>query len=1520
MDSYLESCVNELLHCEEVNKNKLVDLEAGKTDNAFYLGTSDGSEISSTIVEIIRELTGKTATTVLKGSAKAKNNEQIVGSGLNILIWRDINGGTDSGVLHAMIESVYKDIANKGNNPLFLSVGALKWNVPVQQTNMEIKEVTTPLLIYPIRLIRSGDNTPVNIEFVADDAYFNPCLDYMLRHIINDRLADEFPHPTDDIKKPLDPCSQEICDGTYFKKVEEYVAECSAQSNNVHFSFDRNIVAISVYNHQNICMYYDIKRNAAKIESHPLAKRIFLKNEELPAEADIETEPKFVLPADSYQEDIIRRIVNGESMIIKGPPGTGKTLTISNIIAALMAEGKSVLFTSAKLSALSEVYAKLPDELRKFALYLNYESETQTAKQHATDIRKRMQKLIASRKIYEYETKNDDAMRNGARNKASALQALVDYVSEVFSNKDLLEASYYDALDIYFKNPDISDDYLATDETILSVSRENYYKLIELLQEANKYLDILTAKDSHDVYKNPWVTMPAAFNKVDSAFEAYKSMVAVATGIVSMVHGCKIEEVGYDKLRIGTYATIASKLLDNKTFAQIASQRRIAQYMSELNNKAVAYSKSKERPFVETSGALPYDKADELYLQLSQDSIDTSLTAEEIKRINDSNELFKRADGNALTDEDYNYILKFSNLIIEADNEIERLLEAVHKVLPTDMKEADKRICVEAYKQLAEYEDVACDRPRMLDFGGKKYFQKLKKISYRTSVKFAEVVDAVCKFNKAAAKRDEIDEIYDRLTAVFMRKESRGNLQKIVAIARKAYLANQSVSEYIELVQKVHAVITELESEYGMPEEYTVEQMINMLNIKAKEKALIDVIDNVLREANIRLEVERYDLASLARVLYAACDIASQESISKLPVLEAFIEKASRLGPTFVNSVRQWQVKANEFAVDYFFNTYSANNVGVSLSDLAIFIDEAPDRGSIAAVNAINRIIESSKKIMSLALFLEKFMTGQEQRNGKTLTEIFEHRFYSALIRIKKRSMGAWRNNVTGRVDGNIQKLSEAERAIRDANISEIEKLCMERIDPDDGKFAFLAQSRDTNTLRRLFKEHGAGIMALNRCVIISPSTTSLLFSKPVYEEFDIVIIDEASQLRPVEIIPALYRSRQCVMVGDEWQMPPISHFKSIIETVVVDSDDGEERILEADKSALALALENLAFRTSELKCHYRSATESLIAFSRDSFYEHMRTFPAPIPKADGLGINDIYLENGYCDNGINEEEAKEAVNQLKKHFNKYYDCRTGKLSRSVGIITFSVAQKEYVTRLVERDPYLKEAISNALHNFDDLPEKLIFFKPIETVQGQEVEHVILLLTYGRTCDGAIRQNFGLLNRGKLGKCIFNVAVTRAQKEITVIHSIKAEEITNKNIDYIKSYLETVARFAGEGKEQFIHRSADTGFIRSVGEYISNALGISPERIIYDYGATKGSVRIPLVVLSENLKEAKAGIWCEKDLTKEYSYLDYNMLNYQSLIARGWRMVKIYAHDWQDNALAERERLKDFLQQCLHSA
>ena len=44
---------------------------------------------------------------------------------------------------------------------------------------------------------------------------------------------------------------------------------------------------------------------------------------------------------------------------------------------------------------------------------------------------------------------------------------------------------------------------------------------------------------------------------------------------------------------------------------------------------------------------------------------------------------------------------------------------------------------------------------------------------------------------------------------------------------------------------------------------------------------------------------------------------------------------------------------------------------------------------------------------------------------------------------------------------------------------------------------------------------------------------------------FDVVIFDEASQIPLEEAIPALYRSHQVIVVGDEMQLPPTKFFAS---------------------------------------------------------------------------------------------------------------------------------------------------------------------------------------------------------------------------------------------------------------------------------------------------------------------------------------------------------------------------------------
>ena len=117
----------------------------------------------------------------------------------------------------------------------------------------------------------------------------------------------------------------------------------------------------------------------------------------------------------------------------------------------------------------------------------------------------------------------------------------------------------------------------------------------------------------------------------------------------------------------------------------------------------------------------------------------------------------------------------------------------------------------------------------------------------------------------------------------------------------------------------------------------------------------------------------------------------------------------------------------------------------------------------------------------------------------------------------------------------------------------------------------------------------------------------------------------------------------------------------------------------------------------------------------------------------------------------------------IREHFAKYYDEKTGVLAESFGVVAFGEKQTERIKGLVAADKELYEKMNRALDKFDDVPEKLIFFKTIETVQGQETAHLFLSLTYGRTPEGKATNAFGQLNRDKLGKCIFNVAVTRAQ-------------------------------------------------------------------------------------------------------------------------------------------------------------
>ncbi len=66
-----------------------------------------------------------------------------------------------------------------------------------------------------------------------------------------------------------------------------------------------------------------------------------------------------VLDADSSQRHAIDTVLAGQSLVIHGPPGTGKSQTIANLIAALVAHGRKVLFVAEKRAAIDAVLSRL---------------------------------------------------------------------------------------------------------------------------------------------------------------------------------------------------------------------------------------------------------------------------------------------------------------------------------------------------------------------------------------------------------------------------------------------------------------------------------------------------------------------------------------------------------------------------------------------------------------------------------------------------------------------------------------------------------------------------------------------------------------------------------------------------------------------------------------------------------------------------------------------------------------------------------------------------------------------------------------------------------------------------------------------------------------------------------------------------------------------------------------------------------------------------------------------------------
>lgn len=403
-------------------------------------------------------------------------------------------------------------------------------------------------------------------------------------------------------------------------------------------------------------------------------------------------------------------------------------------------------------------------------------------------------------------------------------------------------------------------------------------------------------------------------------------------------------------------------------------------------------------------------------------------------------------------------------------------------------------------------------------------------------------------------------------------------------------------------------------------------------------------------------------------------------------------------------------------------------------------------------------------------------------------------------------------------------------------------------------------------------------IRALCPCFLMSPIAAATFLSLDL-SPFDIVVFDEASQIPTAEAIGPISRGHSLIVCGDPKQLPPTSFFKT--------KDDDEEI---TDATPLPSILDEcraISFPERLLNWHYRSRSESLIAFSNKEFYKNsLFTFPSI---DDQKSMVEFVKVDGVYDNSKNEAEADAIVDEVIKRLKDPILCKT-----SMGVVAFSQSQSDLIQdRLdsrLDQDPELRNRATN-------VPEYL-FVKNLENVQGDERDVILFSICYGPDSKGNFSHSFGPLNQ-KGGDQRLNVAITRARTKMIVFSIIDPETLDpDKESNIMVQYLFRFLRYAKFGRLALSEGENAIAKKRlSISQAIAERLKERGLEVVTDIGDSR--FRIDLAILRpDDSGEYALGIIVEGENGNDFPIDDRFDIQPSVLARLGWKMMRVYAYDW----------------------
>lgn len=437
--------------------------------------------------------------------------------------------------------------------------------------------------------------------------------------------------------------------------------------------------------------------------------------------------------------------------------------------------------------------------------------------------------------------------------------------------------------------------------------------------------------------------------------------------------------------------------------------------------------------------------------------------------------------------------------------------------------------------------------------------------------------------------------------------------------------------------------------------------------------------------------------------------------------------------------------------------------------------------------------------------------------------------------------------------------------------------------------------------LRSLFQRSGNALQALHPCWMMSPASVAQ-FIPSNFIRFDLVVIDEASQMRPEEALGVMARGNQLVVVGDPKQLPPTSFFRSADQ---VDESENVDAETLQEESILDMAMKTFSVR--RLKWHYRSRHESLIAFSNKHFYDNSLTvFPSPNRK---FAINYHHIADGLYQLGVNPIEVRRVAEAILEFMKNSPEL-------SLGVVTLNQKQRDL----------LLEEMSLLVNNHFEVTDYIakwettlssFFIKNLENVQGDERDVIFISTVYGRERpDLQVAQRFGPINSAN-GHRRLNVLFTRAKDRIEVFSSMTAADIrpteaSNRGVHALRNYLEYIQTQQLE-TARLTGREPDSDF----EVFVAKAIRAKGFEVVAQVGVA--NYFIDLAIVDPNRSGTYLlGIECDgATYHSSKAARDRDRYRQEVLEKLGWKLYRIWSTDWFKNPDMEIQKLLEAIEKIV---